>query len=145
MNWKRFIITNLGGYETIADAIDAIKEKNLSERTLILTLAVKRFYNTISAEDILREVNGTWLYQDKPLPDEMKKVLIAEAKQMTQMTLWKILQQDIKYQANKRMFLLAENEEHLNAGKMWTYVLDAMNTRLNSLSKGLGYFHLKNP
>ena len=144
MRLQESIIWYLGGYPTINDAIAAIHEKNLPERSLLLTLAVKKLFNTISADDILKEhAGGVWTYAGKEVSPDLKKELIADAHILTKMTLWKILCDDVRYQANRKMFLLAEKKTDIIAGKLWTLTLDCFTTRINSLLKESGTFHKK--
>jgi hypothetical protein len=139
---KSKIIEWLGGYPTIEDAIEAIKTNE--NRTTLLTLAVKKLFNTIGSDDILKEdEKGNWMYEGKTISPEVKKLLIAEAHQLQGMNLWKVLQSDVKYQINRKMFLLAENDLHLTAGKLWLFTFDAFKTRLSSIVKGSGSFNKK--
>ena len=141
---KNWLIEKLGGFADIDSAIEAIKEKDGKEKYRILSLAVKNLFNTISSEDILKENEyGQWRFQDKLLQDEEKKLLIEETKQFLNTRLWKVLQKDVEYQANKKMFILAENEIQVAAGKLFLYALDAFRTRLASIQKGSGTFNSK--
>ena len=141
MNWKHVIIRWLGGYTTIDDAMESVDD---SERIAVLTATTKRLYNTINAEDILQEKGEEWLFEGKSLPKEFKDQIISEAAFLKKTTLWRVLQKDIKYQANRQMFLLAKNEADIVMGKMWLYVLDCINTRLASLAdKKSGTFNSK--
>ncbi len=139
---RDWVIKKLGGYPTIEDAIEGITQDK--DKYTILTLAVKRLFNTIGSDDILKtnEV-GQWMHEGKIMTDAKARLIQAEAKQLLDTTLWKILQDDVKYQANRKMFLLAENEMQLVSGKLWMYTLDAFKTRLESLSKGSGLFNSK--
>lgn len=107
----------------------------------ILTQAVKHLYNTIGADDILKEENGTWLFENKPLANEIKQIIISEAQIFTKSKLWRILQDDIRYRANQMMFEKSKTEQDLIAGKLWLFTLDSINTRLKSLSKQTGRFN----
>lgn len=114
------------------------------EKDFILTLLVKKLFNTIGFEDILTEdINGNWIIGDKILTDVNKKLLIAEAKQLLSSKLWNVLQTDVKYQANKKMFVLSESIPDITMGKSWVYVLDCFKTRLESLTNESGYFNRK--
>ena len=105
---KNWLIEKLGGFADIDSAIEAIKEKDGKEKYRILSLAVKNLFNTISSEDILKENEyGQWRFQDKLLQDEEKKLLIEETKQFLNTRLWKVLQKDVEYQANKKGKLFA--------------------------------------
>lgn len=114
-----------------------------NERKEILTLAVKELYNTIGPDDILRQNDkGEWLAEDKIISEAEKKLLISEANQFLSTRLWKILQADIKYQANKKMYLESQSDDDITFGKMWSYTLDVVKTRLQSLRKGSGHFNI---
>ena len=140
---KTRIIKALGGFPKLEDAIDAIQEKNLEERKTLLTLAVRRLFNTIGPDDILKEdPNGQWIFEGKVMTDGLRKLLIAEATQLEQMTLWKVLQKDVQYQSNRRMFLIGKTEMDIIIGKVWLYSFDAIRTRLSSLAKGRGKFNV---
>ena len=140
---RRLFIKKLGGYRNIDEALDAISDTK--EKHKILTKAVKRFFNTISAEDILRvdETSGQWIFQGKPISENQKKVLISEAEEFLDTTLWEILQTDIKFQMNKRIYLESKTDMDLIAGKLGTLILDAMRTRLKSMKKGSPLFNNK--
>jgi len=141
---KKWLIEKLGGfteqgYLTIADAINDIE--NSEDKHKILTLAVKKLYNTISKDDILTDKNGTWYFKEKPVNDDIRRLLIAEADNFRNSKLWSILQNDIKYQSNKKMYVDSQSVDDLIAGKLWLLTLDTFKTRLNSLQKGSGKFN----
>lgn len=140
--FTRWLIKKLGGFTDIEDYLDTID--SFEQRNKILTRAVKRLYSTISDDDILKEhESGQWLFMGKPINEQEKQLLIAETKQLLNSKLWKVLQVDVKYQANKKMYLLAEDALQITAGKLWLYTLDCFDTRLKSLEKGTGYFNKK--
>lgn len=142
---KRWLIEKLGGYVDIDSAIEAIATTNDREaRRKILTLAVKRLFNTIGPDDILRaQQDGTWLYQGKQLNKEIQKILAGQAKSFIDSDLWKILQVDIKHQANKKMYIEAEDHEAVGFGKMWMFTLDALRTRLTSMAEDSALYNNK--
>ncbi len=132
---REYIIRKLGGFPDIDSTIEAIKEKNLDDKYRILTLAVKKHFNTIGADDILRVTEtGQWMFEGKPLSEGVRKLIVEETKILLGMTLWKVLQNDIKYQANRKMFILSTTTDDLTAGKLWIYTLDALNTRLKRIA-----------
>lgn len=124
---KNWLIKKLGGY--ISDEV--------------LTEAVKDLFNTISADDILRQEGNDWFVGDKKLNDGDKKLLIAEANQFLITKLWQVLQNDIFYQANRAMFEKSKSKNDMVAGKLFLYALDSIKTRLESLSKESGNFNQK--
>src|SRR3990167_8263528 len=136
---KVLIIRKLGGYPDIESLLEPL---DLKTRYEILTRAVRRHFNTISDEDILRvHESGAWFFEDKPLAEAEKSLLIAEAKQFLSTKLWQVLCADVKWQANRKMYLLAQNEVQIAAGKLWVYTLDCFKTRLESVRKGTAIFN----
>jgi len=138
---KNWIINKLGGYPTISDAINAIRDQKYKHQ--ILTLAVRKLFYTISDEDMLREENGTWFYKGKALNEADKQQLMGEATTFINSKLWKILYNDIVYQAGKKMFIHSTNDFDLIGGKLALFNLDVLKTRLKSMEKGLGLFNKK--
>lgn len=110
----------------------------------ILTELVRDLFNSIDENDILREeIDGTWYVGDKELQDAEKKLVISEAQIFLKGKVWNVLQRDVKYLANKRMYINSRTEMDLVAGKLLLYLLDIMKTRLQSLDKGKGNFNIK--
>lgn len=139
---KKWFIEKLGGFTDIDEAIDSVTD--VTEKRRILSRAVKTLYNVVGADDILRvHDSGQWMLAGKPLSEGQKKVLIVEATHFLETDLWKVLQADVKWQANRRMYLLAKDEMDVIAGKLWTYTLDAFKTRLESMREGKGVFNSK--
>jgi len=120
---KDFIIRSLGGYT----------------KDEVLTSAVAHLYNTINADDILTEIriNGEnkIFVGEREMNQGEISLLKSEARILAKSTLWKVLQDDIKYKANKRMFLESKGEADMIVGKSWLYALDCINTCLKNLVK----------
>lgn len=140
-NWRLTLIEIMGGYPDAESAIDAVDD--LATRRKLLTLAVRRHFNTIGPDDILKvhEDKHTWLFQGKPLTEPEKNLLVAEARTFLVSKLWVILKNDIRHQANRKLFLLAKDEFDMIAGKMFIYALDCFETRLKSMEAGHGVFN----
>lgn len=154
--WRKLLIEKLGGYATaedaiaaeggfltIEDAIEEIRKKDLPEKRDILTLAVKKLFNTIGADDILKPVNGKWTFEGKAMSKRLQDLIMAEAVQFESSTLWKVIQADILYHANKKLFVSSQNIEHVITAKFWLYTFDTIRTRLNSLVAGSALFNAK--
>ncbi len=136
---KNWLIKKLGGYPDINAAIRDSKNQDPEDKHRIFTLAVKQLFNTISEDDILSEgPDGRWLFEGDFLPNEVRKLLQAEAKQLLGTRLWKVLKADIQYKANKSMFEKSRSIEDLIAGKLWLYTLDTIETRLKRMEKNSG-------
>lgn len=142
--WLRlWFIEKLGGYPDAESAIDAVDDNETRKK--LLTLAVRRLFSTIGPEDILKihDDKKTWMFQGKPIMESEKNLLIAEATQFKESKLWLILQADIRWQANRKSFLLAKDDLDMVAGKAMLYDLDCIATRLKHMSKGLPLFNVK--
>jgi hypothetical protein len=139
---KIFLIQRLGGFVDIDEALDSISDSK--ERRYILTRAVKRLFNTIGSEDILKvHDTGQWMFQGRELNEAQKSLLISEAQNFLSTSLWKVLQADIKYQANRKMFILGGDDLQITAGKLWLITLDAFKQRLENMKLGKGNFNDK--
>lgn len=141
MNFKHKIIRKLGGYTNFLEAIDDVTDRK--ERHKILTLALKKTFNTISDGDILREKDGKWFFQGRALSDAQRKLLVLEAKQFIDTKLWQVIKEDTVYQVYKKMYLLAENDLHVITAKFWKYAFDTIETRLKSIARDSGMFNKK--
>lgn len=131
-----------GGFLTLENALEHIRKLQLKERQVLLTLAVKKLFNTIGPDDILKPVGGgQWMFEGKTLTKGQVELLMLEAAQLDQMLLWKVLRKDILYQANKKMYLLAENDLQVITAKFWLYTFDVMRTRLKSIAAGSPLFN----
>lgn len=128
------IIRKLGGYPDIASAVQAIKKEDKEQRFHILTMAVKRLFNTVSKDDILH-VNeyGQWLYKGRPLGETEVNQLKSEATELLKMKLWEVLVTEVKYQSNKAMFEKSQTEMDMIAGKVTLFIFDAIETRLKQI------------
>ena len=112
------------------------EEKDKWTNKVVLNQAVKGLYNTIGIDDILREQDGKWMVGNKEINESIQNLLMAEAQTLIKMRLWKYLQADIKYGANRTMFIKARTEIHITTGKLWTWMLDTFKTRIESVARG---------
>lgn len=134
---KRWIIEKLGGYPDIDSAIDSLKKVDLKERHKILSIHIKTLFNTIGPEDILSENSARqWTFEGKILTEEQKSLVQAEMKQIAGSFSWRILQADVKYKVNRKMFIDSVNEMDMIAGKLWLHTLNTLNTRIKSIIEG---------
>jgi len=132
---KAWLIRKLGGFVGVDDVVDHIYETdNLEERQHILTQAVRKLYNTVGPEDILKlHESGTWTFQGKALTKEEVLGLKREVEVFREMRLYKVLDAECKYQANKKMYLESTSIAHLESGKMMLFIWDVIKTRLKKM------------
>lgn len=122
---RHWLIRRLGGYTQDDVFADVVKD----------------LYNTIGANDILQEKDGAWYFEGKQLPDGIAKGISSEASTFLKTSLWRVMQADVKYQANKAMFEKAQTKDDILAGKLWLFLQDCYKTRLESLAMGRGTFN----
>lgn len=142
------IIEMLGGYPS-ADAVPAdlvihrvtveafaahVRMRPAAERHALLTLAVRRLFNTIGPGDILRiDETNRWWWKGRLLPEGQVTMLQAEAKALFEGKLWEILSAEVVYKANKSIYQQSEDIPDLVAGKMLLYYKDIVETRLKQM------------
>ncbi len=111
--------------------------KDLNDEDLkreILTESVKKLYNAISADDILRQQqDGTWLFQGKPLTGVEVTQLREEATMLRGMKFWYVIKQDIRYQLGKKMFEEARVKEDLVWGQLLLFLDDIIRNRIKKM------------
>lgn len=131
---RKHLIKFLGGYPDIDSAIQAIKDTNdIDKKAGILTLAVKKLYNAISADDILRQEGNDWVFMGKPLMGTEISNLKQEAAHLRSMKLWLVIKKDIRYQLSKKMFEEATVKEDLVWGKLLTFLDDIIRARIDRM------------
>ena len=137
---REWLIKFLGGYTeqgflTTDDFIEHIRLLGLREKNVILTLAVRRLFNTISEDDILKQnSDSTWMFEGKPLTKGEINSLKMQAKDYIDSRLYKVISKDITYQANRKMFIDSQGEIDLTAGKLLLFYNYIVNTRLKNMS-----------
>lgn len=129
-NW---IIAKLGGFTTVDDFINKVNLLSNSDKHKILTETVKDLYNTINSDDILKEENDKWLYEGRELTAPEVKNLKEYAENFVNSQLFKVLDKDLRYQANRRMFIDSQSNDDLIAGKLLLYLWDVVKTRLKRI------------
>lgn len=106
-----------------------------SEREMILTELVKKHFNTIGKDDILKIEKDKWMFEGEILSDDEIRLIVAESKQILKMNTWEILRKEILWRANHEMFIKSTDTLSLTMGKSWQYVLDVMQSVLIKITK----------
>lgn len=129
---KKYLIELLGGFPDLDSAIQFIKKtNNETAKNDILTEVVKKLFNTISSEDILRYEDGEYIFQGRPLLPEELQQLKAEAEFFRKSKLWKVIDKDVKFQLNRKLYNEANITTDILWGKLILYYHDIINTRLS--------------
>ena len=136
---RRWIIEKLGGhvdgFRNLDEAIQYIRDtQDLAHKHEILTLAVKKLFNTIGEADILKTYSqNTWTLQGRPLREAEIGQLKAEVAQFKTTRLWQVMQLELNYWANKKMFITSETVDDLVAGKLLVYYVDIVKSFLKRI------------
>lgn len=97
---------------------------------------LKSYFNAVTPEDIIMfDSAGRVFIDDKLLSQGELNTLIAEAKQMAETRLYKILTNYIKKRAMEVMYMKSENFEDMRNGKMMLYNISLQEDIVNRLKK----------
>jgi hypothetical protein len=120
-------------------ALYVIKSQKYTDeetRKLILGEAVAHLFNTVTADDVLKEnPDGSFKFEDKTLPNIYRKDLKEQAKLIPNLLLWKVIQKDIQYQINKKMYQECKITTDMLWGQMILYYNELINERIKRMSK----------
>lgn len=90
----------------------------------------------VSENDFLMsDKTGKLIYQGNPLTSEQKSSIISQAQVLHSMDLYKLLMNEMKYVANKKIFFDAKNIDDMMAGKMVLWTLDVIEKKIENLAK----------
>ena len=131
---KHYLVYKLGGFVSVDDFIGKVNKLSYQEKHKILTRAVKKSFNTVGSDDILKVAdNGKWLYEGRELTETEVQHLKETAENFKNSRLYKVLDKELKYQANRRMFIDSQNVNDLVAGKLLLFLWDVVKTRLKRI------------
>lgn len=127
---KKIIIRKLGGIATTEEYISSVEDKHA-----VLTEAVLHLFNTIGKDDILRQIEGIWHFEGKPLTKEQVNILKNQAETHEGSMLHKVLIAEQQYQANRRMFIDSKTQDDMIAGKLILFHTDIVKTTLKRIAQ----------
>lgn len=102
----------------------------------LINFLVKHLFNGITEEDILRlKRDGSVLYKNQPLKKEVIMQIRDEAERFHNSLLWKVLSDDVKYQANQRMFFKGHSESDLYVGKAILHAIELLENKIEQIRR----------
>lgn len=104
-------------------------------RAKLVNLLVRKLFNTITADDILKLENQNMFLKGKRLTTEQITELKENAERFADSVVWKLLSDDIKYHANYLMYEKSKDYQDMMFGKAILYVVDIINKRLKWISR----------
>src|SRR3990167_10119432 len=102
----------------------------------LINWLVKDLFNSIDENDILAfgKRGGVYL-KGKKLDIESVMIIKEEADKFSNSTIWKLIEKQVKFAANLRMYNKSLSPEDMIAGKMALFVLKTIRETLNRLAK----------
>ncbi len=134
---KKSVLSKKIGKQGWKENLDEIKNSNdVLAKHAILTEAVKHLFNTIGPDDILRkDVKGQWIFENKVLHSSEVEDLKVQALALLHSKFWRVLQADIKFQLNRKMYLETNITMDMMWGKLVVYLNDIINTRIERMKR----------
>ena len=88
----------------------------------------------VTAEDILQitKTNGI-IYKGQQLDKESRDLIKVQAAEIDELFLWKILNEEMQYLAQERMFSKSESFEAMLFGKVMLYLIEEQRKRIKFL------------
>ena len=116
-----------------------VAEKNILQRNLIKFI-IGDVFNLITEDDVLRiNVNEkgekVWFYKGVVLSKEQIKKLRIQAESFLKSDLWKILKDELMYNAQANTLNKGVVEADLLSGKMLMYLIEVIENRLYKMLK----------
>lgn len=109
--------------------MNSLKEKFFNKLT-------KNLFNTIDKEDILLILGkDNVLLKGKPLEPDRIIQIKEEAERFKSSLLWRILSNQVKFEANKIIYQASKNIEDTRFGKAMLLNLETINKLLDDISK----------
>jgi len=101
----------------------------------------KHLFNAVSERDLLKAIGkdnkGLTIisYKGKRLNPEKVVRIKDSAELFTKSDIWKVLKNEVKFQANRRMYDKSRNVSDILFGKAMLYNLEVMDNKLKELSQ----------
>lgn len=108
-------------------------EKEVLQRHLAKFIAGEAF-NTITEDDILREVNGVLYHKGQPLAPGMAEIIMKEAQAFAKTGLFQMLQDEMRWYA-KDAHNKAKTENDLIVSNLLSYFVDVFKSKVKKLSE----------
>lgn len=96
---------------------------------------MRSVFKAVTEEDILRNVDNRIVYQGQPITPEFAKELSVEAQMIMNTNLWKMLTDEMVYEAQQIMFDRANTTDDMFFGKAIIWSIDVMKRKLAKLSQ----------
>jgi len=127
---RKYLIKLLGGYTDIDSLCTTIPEE---EKGKILSGAVKKVFNTISEDDILKITPNGWEHRGKPLTPEAVELLKGQARELSTSFLWNILKSELKWVAIKSLMEDGKDGNDIRAAQLLGYLTRVVDDKIKKI------------
>lgn len=110
--------------------MDAKRVKKLNDLEVI-----KKLFNGLTENDILRQVGRDLYVGDKKIPEDIKKQLIIDANVIMTSGLWKLLLDCVKHEANKLIYEKSVDSDSLIFPKASLWTVEILEKKIANLSQ----------
>ena len=107
--------------------------KNYLQKKFI-NLLVKNLFNAIDEKNIVEVKGRTMFVGGKETTDDKAQRIKKEAGAFEDSFIWQVVSNQVKYEANKKMFLKSVSTEDILHGKMALWVLEIIEKKLKELA-----------
>lgn len=105
-------------------------------RKKTINFIVRNLFKGFTEEDILQmDSKGGIIYKTQILDKRSKEIIASQAGQIDDMLLWKILNDELRYRAEEKMFTKSESYDGMMFGKAVLYVIGIQKKRIKQLKK----------
>ena len=128
---RRWLIERLGGFWDKQSYLNSLSEDDRHE---VLSRAVAKLFNTVREDDIFRrDEDGQVTFEGKPLLEEQVKALRSEAQHILDSHTFKVIDKEVQYQINRRMYYHSQSADDLIACKSALWIWDVIKSTLRRL------------
>lgn len=94
----------------------------------------KDLFNDKTAKDCLVFSRGKLYFKDKELTKEQVVSLVAQANELKNMDVFRLLMNEMKYLCNKKMYYESESTDDILFGKAALWFIDVLEKKITNLS-----------
>lgn len=98
-------------------------------------MIMNRLFNSITEDDVLKIVGNNVYYKNTLLTKKQRDGIILEAKTIKDLAAFKIMVDELKWSANKKMYVNSNSVEDMVFGKAALWIIDILEQKINKLSQ----------
>lgn len=127
------LIHILGGFATKEEAIASFQKE---ERMFALEEVTASLFTTIGPRDLFHRTQNGFEVGDKFISNEEMKLVVEEARYISQSKTWSDLLNSVRYEAAKKMYYESQDVLDITAGKLLLFQNKILAKRLDDIIHG---------